>query len=177
MQPQIDIDLDLDLDQANNLTSYPPTYSVVSTAHHTTPQYSTINRGVLRAGIEQSSPFRELAVSSSFTHWHCSDSRCSCTKTLPRSHHPRPTHGRFSTKLSSLTRQLLLPRLAQSDRHILTRSPKHKTFFAGVQGLGTSEQHRKLLPANLSTAAHGRKRTSQHTAVTRSNILKAARSA
>jgi hypothetical protein len=66
----------------------------------------------------------DFAVSSSsFTHWHCSDfsvqlhenNPLRSTTTHHRSApHPRPTHGRFSTKLSSLTRQLLLPPLAQS---------------------------------------------------------------
>ncbi|KAE9377626.1 hypothetical protein N431DRAFT_163976 [Stipitochalara longipes BDJ] len=67
----------------------------------------------------------EFAVSSSsFTHWHCSDSSVQLHENTlfqarPPPHrtapHPRPTHGRFSTKLSSLTRQLLLPPLAPSS--------------------------------------------------------------
>jgi hypothetical protein len=75
------------IDQETTSRPIHPHNPIVSTAQHNTAQNSTaqINRGVLRAGIEQTfASSSELAVSSSFTHWHCSDSRCSCTKTLPR---------------------------------------------------------------------------------------------
>jgi hypothetical protein len=82
--------------------------------HYRLPAQS--EEGVLSGSKERTA----FAVSStSFTHRHCSDSRCSCTKTsspTTQHHYIRDrTHWRFSTKLSGLTRQLLLPPLAQSS--------------------------------------------------------------